>query len=194
MAPALPFVAAASIGANTLGQIASGRAEAKALKYSASVNDVNADIANQNAIYAGQEGEANAAIQQEKTRQQVGSIKTQQAASGIDINKGSAVDVRASQAETGMLDAMTIRANAARQAYGYQTQEQGFKTQAGVDRAGAKSVKKASYIKAASTLLGSAATAYSSNALGGGSSPWGKQLSSTGISSGGFGEMPWNAG
>lgn len=168
MAPALPFVAAAAIGANTLGQIAQGRAESKALKYNANINDLNADVAKQNAVFAGEEGEANTAIQQEKTRQQVGAEKTQQAASGIDVNKGSAVDVRASQAETGMLDAMNIRANATRQAYGYETQEQGFKSQADIDRASAKSVKKASYVKAAGTLLGEATTAASAGTFSGG--------------------------
>jgi hypothetical protein len=52
----------------------------------------------------------------------VGRTKAAQAASGIDVNSGSAVSVQASERMLGMLDALTIRSNAARAAYGYQAE------------------------------------------------------------------------
>ncbi len=61
-----------------------------------------------------------------KTRGQVGAIEASQAASNITVGSGSAVDVRSSAAEMGELDALTIRSNAEKQAYGYQTQAAAF--------------------------------------------------------------------
>lgn len=160
MGAALPFIAAASIGASALGSIAQGNQQAAAGKYNAQVQFNNAKIAQQNATFAGEQGAANAATEQQKTRAQVGEIKAAQAANGIDVNKGSAVDVRSSAAELGELNAITIRSNAARQAYGFQTQAASDMAQSQLDKQQAKYDRQAGYIKAGTTLLGDATAGY----------------------------------
>ena len=50
---------------------------------------------------------------------QLGGIKTAQAANGIDVNSGSALDLQASQRAKGQLDAQTALQKAQVEAYGY---------------------------------------------------------------------------
>ena len=108
-------------------------AQQASANYQAEVAQGNAAIATQNATAAGQEGEAQAAIQQQKTRAEVGAEEAAQGSSGVDINSPTSTAVRASQAETGLLDAQTIRANAARTAYGYEVQATGYENQSAAE-------------------------------------------------------------
>lgn len=136
-----------------------GQAASKAAAYQAQVAENNAKIAEQNAEFAGAEGEANVGAQGLKTRAQVGAITSAQAANGINVHSGSAVNVRASQAQLGELDALNIRANAAREAYGYRTQAQGYESQAALDKATSKNAKTGAIIGAGATLLHGASKA-----------------------------------
>lgn len=187
MGAAIPFLTVAAIGAQALGSIAQGKQQAASDKYNAQVAENNAKIATQNATLAGQEGAANAAIEQQKTRATVGAIKSAQAANNVDVNTRSAVDVRSSAAELGELNAITIRSNAAKQAYGFQTQAASDTAQAQLDREQAKYAKEAGYVKAGTTVLGEAATAGQS----GNFDSW---LNSTSMNSGSFmgpSNLPW---
>lgn len=152
-------VGVASAGLQAFGQIQKGNAAASAANYNASIAENNATIAKQNATFAGEEGEQKAAESEAKTRAQVGGLLASQGASGIDVNKGSSANVQASASEVGMLDALNIRSNAARQAYGYQTQAASYTAQAALDKKQAKQDKTAGYIGAFTTVLGDAATA-----------------------------------
>lgn len=138
------------------GQMDAGKAESQADNYNADVADQNAKIADQKATWAAQEGVQNSAISQTKTAAEVGGLKANQAASGLDVNTGSTVDVRDSARQIGMLDAMTIRSNAAREVYGYKTQKLSEEEQAQMSRQSGKNAKKAAKIGAVTTLLGTA--------------------------------------
>jgi hypothetical protein len=162
---AIPVVMAAATAVSALGSIAQGRAASASAKYNARVAGNNAEIALQNAQLASAEGAANVEKESLKTRAQVGSIKAAQAANGIDVNKGSAAEVQQSAAELGKLDALTIRSNAARHAYGYQTEATSDRAQAALDRSQAKYDTAAGYVKGGSTLLSSAAMAGNSGAF-----------------------------
>lgn len=145
------------------GAYEAGQANKKAENYSAQLSQENAAIATQNAGYVGAEG--NSAVENEslKNRATMGSIKANQGASGIDVNSGSAVDVRESQEKLQMLDTQTIRSNAARRAYGFETQAVSDTAQAQLDTAAAKNAQTAGAINAGSTLLsgtGAAASNY----------------------------------
>lgn len=161
----------ASVGIGAVGAIQQGNAQAAAARYSAQVAANNAIIANQNATFAAQEGEANAGAEGMKTRATAGAIKTNQAAGGIDVHSGSAVDTQASQAEIGQLNALTIRSNAARKAYGYQTEASSDTAQSQLDTSQAKNDRTAGVLKAGTTILGAAANpnANWNNFLGGNS-------------------------
>ena len=151
----------ASIGSAIIGgfgAIQQGRAASASANYNAQVAANNAKIAQQNATWAGQAGEAQAAASEAKTRAAVGATQAAQGASGVDVNSGSASDVRASQAEIGMLDALTIRSNAARQAYGYQTQSASDTAQSKLDKSQAKNDSTAGLIGGGATLLGGLGT------------------------------------
>jgi hypothetical protein len=107
-------------GLSAVGSIESGNAAKAAAGYNAEVQRQNATIATQNANLSGAIGNENAGIQGMKNKAAVGGILASQGANNVDVNSGSAVDVRAGQEEAGQLSAQTIRSNAARQAYNYQ--------------------------------------------------------------------------
>lgn len=145
--------------AGAYGQLQSAHAQAAADQYNASVAQINQNQAATNARLAAQAGEEQVAQQQRKTRAEVGQLEANAAASGVDVNKGSALDVRSSAAELGELDALTVRSNAAREAYGYQTQAVSQGNEAQLETFAASNAEQAGGINAAGTLLGSAAGA-----------------------------------
>lgn len=160
------------------GDVAAGAAAAQADVYNAGVAGANADIAAQNEAWAAQAGNVDVGIQQMKNRADAGALKVNQAASGVDINSGSAVNVRASQAATGMLDALTIRSNAAKAAYGYETEVASDKAQAELYKKQAVYDVTAGNQKAKATILAGEASAASGfgnymlqNSLVGGTAP-----------------------
>src|SRR6201999_2427854 len=99
------------------GTYEQGQATAQADAYQAQVAANNAAIAKQQSKLDIQSGEITAQEQGLKTRAAVGQEKAAQGASGIDVNTGSAVDVRAGTAEMGMVDSLADRSNAAKKAY-----------------------------------------------------------------------------
>lgn len=147
----------AGIGAKAYGQEVTAQGQSQAAAYNAAVMANNATIATQSATLAGHEGAANTAIQQAKTRSEVGSILASQGANGVDINSGSNVDVRSTAAETGQLNAISIRSNAARQAYGYETEAASDKAQQKLDEQQSGYAAEGGNISATGTLLSGAA-------------------------------------
>lgn len=142
-----------STASQVIGGMFQSNAAAQAATYNSQVDKINASVARQDAVYAGAAGEAKTYTQGLKNREIAGAIKTNQAASGVDVNKGSAVDVQASQDAVGQLDAMTIRSNAAREAYGYETKAASFENQARLEQKEASNDKTAGWLSLGSTLL-----------------------------------------
>lgn len=147
----------AAIGA--AGAIEQGQAEANAANYNARIAGFNAEQSIRNAQMESEAGSAKAAMQGRETRSAFGSERAHAAGSGLTVNSGSAADVAQSTAELGHLDALTIRNNAAKAAYGYQVQSTNFQNEGELDKMEAKQAKTASYYKAGSTLLGGATDA-----------------------------------
>lgn len=83
----------------------------------------------------------------------MGAQRANASASGVDAGSGSAADVQGDTARLSELDALTIRNNAAREAWGYQTQ--GALTQLA-----AKNTASAQRANSASTLLTGGAQLY----------------------------------
>jgi hypothetical protein len=143
-----------------LGAIQQGKAQAASARFNAAVAGINAQQAERNAQMASEAGMAQAAMRERQTRAEVGQLKANQAASGIDVNSGSALDVRSSAAELGELDALTVRSNATKEAYGYSTQANSFRNEAGLENAEAENDETAGNVGAASTLLGAAGSGF----------------------------------
>lgn len=156
--------AVAGAGAGAYSSIQAGNAASSSAKYNEQVSQQNAQLAQQNAVQASQAGEAQVAASQQKTRAQVGAIKAGEAASNVDVNSGSAVDVRSSAADLGELDAITVRSNAAKQAYGYETQNTSYEDQANLEAAQSENSSTAGEIGAGSTLIGGLGSASSNYA------------------------------
>lgn len=95
-----------------------------------------------------------------ETRQTVGGQRVGLAAQGIDINSGSAADVQAEAQSIGETDALTTRLNAAREAWGFQTQAQDLRNRAELTRRGASAQAGALRTAATGTLLTTASSLY----------------------------------
>ena len=146
-------LSAIGTGIGAMGQMQQASAAKASADYQAKVAQGNAEIASQNANMAAASGEAQAAISEQKTRATVGAELAAQGSSGVDINSPTATAVRTSQDMTGQLDAQTIRSNAARQAYGYETQSTNFENQSSADTAQGNNAMTAGEVGGAGSLL-----------------------------------------
>ena len=90
-----------------------------------------------------------------KSGANVGSIKATQAASGVDVNKGSALDVQSSARELGELAATHTQENAQERAWGYRVQASNDVAQAELDlKTGKKQIAAGEQAQAADELKG----------------------------------------
>jgi len=144
---------------NGLGAIQQGQAASAAAGYNAKIAEQNAEVATRNAKYAAAQGEQNIASAGAEARAKIGATLVNQGASGIDINSGSAVDTRESEAKLGMLNALNIRSSAVRHAYGFETQAVDALASANLAKMEKSSTKTSGYINAGSTILGGLGTA-----------------------------------
>jgi hypothetical protein len=152
---------AANVGGSLLGAFGAnqaGQANSAMYQYQAGIALMNENIARQNASYATAVGEVEAQQSGMQTRAQIGQTKATQGASGLDVNKGSAVDVRASEADIGAENQAITRASAARAAYGYNVEAAQDQAQATVDQMQAKQAAEAGKISALGSLLGGASS------------------------------------
>lgn len=88
--------------------------------YTKQQSDWNASIANLQGADAVRRGQVQAEQSGTRTQQLIGTIRNQAGAQGVDVNTGTAKDLQEDAAGLGALDALTIRNNAYREAFGYQ--------------------------------------------------------------------------
>lgn len=145
-------------GVQAYGKYQEGQAANQSYQYKAQVAANNAAIKKQQATMDMQSGEIAAVNQGLKTRAKVAGEKAQQGAAGIDVNTGSAVDVRAGTEELGMLDALTIRSNAAKKAWSDEVDASSLEAQSELDKSAGEQAETAGAIGAAGSLLSGAST------------------------------------
>jgi len=134
-------------GLQAYGQYQSGRANERLMDYNARLAEQQAE----DALARGREAERR---MRTDVRRTIGSQRARLAASGVDISaEGSAVDLFADTARLGELDALTIRNNAAREAWGYRTQAVDYRARGDLAR------REGTY-RAVGTLLTTGARAY----------------------------------
>jgi hypothetical protein len=160
-----PVLAGAGIAGSALGAVTGafgswfgGQASSNLYQYQAAVAKINQQIAEQNAKYATAAGEVKAQESGMRTRAEIGQTRAVQGASGLDVNRGSAVEVRASEADIGAENTATIRSNAAREAYGYKVQGFQAGAQSTIYGMAAKNATIAGDIGAGSSILGGVAS------------------------------------
>lgn len=141
------------------GAVMQGQAQAKQAKYQAAVETNNATIAGWQAEDATARGKIEEQRQRLATARLRGAQRAGMAANGVEIDSGSPLDVLMDTAQLGELDALTIRSNAEREAYGLRNQQSNLTAQSALTSMAGKNARTASYISAGSTLLSTAATA-----------------------------------
>lgn len=104
------------------GARAQAQAASAADNYQAQVARNNAAIQETNAQMALDTGATLEQNQRQKTGQIIGSTRNAIAANGFDTTSGTPADIISDEAKLGELDALTIRNNAARTAYGYRVE------------------------------------------------------------------------
>jgi hypothetical protein len=140
------------------GTIFGGIANQNAANFQAAVANNNSIIATQNAVQAEQAGNAAAENQSLKGAAELAKVKTSQAANGIDVNTGSAVDVQSSEREANELSTENVFHNDVLQAYGYRVQAENFQSESELDTAKAEEAVPASVLSATGGLLSSASS------------------------------------
>jgi len=142
LAGAALFGSVLSGGISAGGKIMSGMAAQDAANYRAAV-------ANNMATYSEKVGAVKAQAQGMKVGQILGQQRAAQGASGLDVNSLSAVDTRATAAEMGRLDELTILNDATNKA-------KGLRAQADLDKMSGENSMLEGWIGASSSIAGAA--------------------------------------
>jgi hypothetical protein len=153
-----------------------GKAEQRAAYDQAGLADYNAQVADLQAADATARGQEEASRYRVGVRGMIGSQRAGFAGAGVEVGFGSAVDVQADAAFLGELDALTIRTNAAREAWGFQVQSEDLRRRAAIARKEGDYAAETGIVRgAADRAAGNAAStaskfAIASTLIGGGSS------------------------
>lgn len=174
----------AGAGVSAYGAIKGGEAKSAQAQFQAGIALRNQQIAKQNADYSRMAGEVDAQTSGLKTAQILGAQKATQGASGLDVNFGSATQVRDSQHEIGWHDQQVIRSDAARRAYAYEQEATTQGTQAQMYQRAGADAESAGVISAATSILGGVSSVSSKWMQGSSMGLWGGSSSSTGHNSG----------
>ena len=140
-------------GIGVLGALYSGEATAESLNAQANINDENAQVAIQ-------QGNYDSYRQGLKVSSALGSMRAAYGGNGISASSGSALAVIQSSVMNGEMDRQNIIHGAAIKAISFQNE-------AAMERAGATNATTASYFNALSAGIGSGAKAFGSTASGG---------------------------
>lgn len=146
-----------SLASGVLGAVGAqqqARAQADAAEYQAQVARNNAIIEQQKAAAERQKGAVDAQQQDFQSRQLMGKQLAGMAASGVDVESGTATNIRQSQAELSRLDTLTTAANAERRAWGYDVAATNQQAQAGLYQMQARDARRAGSLAAFSSILG----------------------------------------
>lgn len=131
-----------------IGQFMAGNAQAKIAKNNARILNAEAD----DSVIVGSRDESMKRLQ---VGQAIGEQKAAQGANGVDVAYGSPAQVRDATQTLGDFDAMTIRYNAARQAYGQRVEATNELMKAAQAKASGRMALLSSFIGAAgSTAMG----------------------------------------
>lgn len=162
MAVAVPFIplilSAVGAGVQAYSAYSAGRAQQQQANYQAAVARNNAIIAKQYADAERVRGQRLEDVKRLDTAQTLSKARVAAAAGNIDVNSGSALRVQEDVAMLGESDALTIRSNAARAAYGYEVQGMNYSAQAELDNRRGNEAARAGQLNAFASLIGGASS------------------------------------
>lgn len=129
-----------------------------AAEYNAKVQERNAQVAEMQAKDATARGKIEEQKQRRMIAATVGAQKAAAAASGVVVDDGSALDNVLDTAKYGELDALTVRRNAAMEAWGYRNQAANYSADANLSLMSKRSAAVAGTTTFLGQLGGSAGT------------------------------------
>ena len=152
---AVAGIAGTAIGGLIQGEGANyqGQAQAAASTYKAGVAQLNKQINLQNANWALESGDVSASESGLRARSQIAQTKVSQAASGLDVNSGTASAVRDTQSTVADYDQNVIRFDAAKTAYGYENKATMDDAETKLDLFAAQTEKTGGEISMASSFI-----------------------------------------
>lgn len=123
---------AGETNALTIEQVAKQNADLilEGAELNAGVDEFNARLFESSAADAVTRGHETEKRFRTQIKSLIGTQRVSYAAQGVDVSDGSALEVQMDTAKQGEFDALTIRVNAAREAWGYNVQAEGFRLQA----------------------------------------------------------------
>lgn len=151
--------------AGGISQFAAQRQAATAARrqgsYEAELHRRNAEVAEIQAQDALARGDRDAGRHRRAVGGLVGSQRAALAAQGLDIDSGSALDIQAESVAMGELDALTIRNNARREAWGFRVQASNALGQANLAEMAGRNTAQALRTQSLGTLLTTGTQMYS---------------------------------
>lgn len=156
---------AISAGIGALGAIQQGFAAQQSAKYQSRVAENNAKVAQWQARDATARGAQEEARHRLAVAGTIGTQRSALAAQGTTLDAGSPLDILGDTAAFGELDALTIRGNAEREAYGYRVQGSNFQAESGLLASQGSNAMMQGVVGAGASLL-SGATRISDRAAG----------------------------
>ncbi|MBF0143635.1 MAG: hypothetical protein HQL59_09305 [Magnetococcales bacterium] len=140
------------------GALQQGRAAKAQGEYQAAVSRNNQQLAE----WQAEDSEARGRQEERRHRLQISQLAGRQratmAGSGLALEGGTPLDLLSDTAQWGELDALTIRSNAARAAWGHRIEASNQGAEAGFQLAAGRSAAQAGITAAGTSLLGSAGT------------------------------------
>ncbi len=139
------------LGMQAFGAMRGAESQQQAYQYQAAVDRNNAILAERQAADAEQRGVDAEMAHRRKAAELKGTQKAQMAARGLDLGEGSALNILSDTDLLTEVDALSIRDNAAREAWGHRAQAQNYSSEAGFKSSAADGISP--LMAGGSTLL-----------------------------------------
>jgi hypothetical protein len=159
-AAALPYLQYAGMAMSAVSAMQGSQANKDAANTQAGVSRNNAQIAEWQAQDAILRGSRSASVSRMRSNQLKGTQRAAMAANGVDLGQGSALQILSDTDYFGEIDALTIKDNAAKEAWALRNQAGGFTAEANLMQSRAD--KEKPWLAAGTSLLGSAGKVASS--------------------------------
>jgi hypothetical protein len=140
------------------------KAQRKAAEADAELQDYNADVADIQAQDALERGEVEADKYGAAVRRMVGAQRANYATQGVDVSSGTPMDVQADTAQWGEINALQIKSNAAREAWGYKVEAYDSRKRAMFERKEGLMLQKAGNTAAWASVVAAAGQGVSAGA------------------------------
>lgn len=144
------------------GAIQNSKAQEEQANYQAKQDEFNAQIAGLQAEDAITRGQAEAQAAGTQAAQLKGQQKAALAGNGVDVSTGSAADIMNETDKLSTLDIVSIKSNAAREAFGYRAQAVGYNSQAEMTRKAGKAAANNTLLTGGANFLAGSARTYGS--------------------------------